>query len=68
MPRSPNFETGVIYACARLIELHDEPTMANDILRESGVDLANGDEYDLAFLRKARLPYDAHLETPDALA
>jgi len=60
---SSNFDCGVIYACARLIELHDQPGMANEILRESGVNLINGDEYDLAFLTEARIPY---MEAPDA--
>ena len=32
-----DFANGVIYALARLIELHDQPVMAADILKESGI-------------------------------
>jgi len=47
-----NFEAGVVYALARLVEMFDQPTMANSILKESGVDVRNAHEYDVAFLRK----------------
>jgi len=50
------FNRGVVYAAARLIEIHDEPVIAMDIIHESGISrkemmLCCG--YDLAFLRKA---------------
>ncbi len=49
-----DFACGVIYACARLIEMHDQPTMALEILKESGVNLKWADEYDKKFIRKAK--------------
>ena len=50
--RDKGFATGVVYALARLIEIHDEPSMAMDILRESGVNVRHATEYDVAFLRR----------------
>lgn len=47
-----DFATGVVYALARLVELYDQPDMANSILRESGVDVSHACEYDVAFLRQ----------------
>lgn len=47
-----DFAQGVIYACARLIEGHGEPSLAESILEESGVDLSLGLEYDLFFIRR----------------
>lgn len=52
---APEFAQGVVYACARLVEMFDQPTMAAEILRESGVDnseIRGCAEYDVAFLRK----------------
>ncbi len=47
------FTQGVVWACARLIELFDEPTMALEILREASLkNLETAAEYDLAILRK----------------
>lgn len=49
---------GIVFACARLVELHDEPTMAKDVLLDSisshGKSIHNLNEcarYDLDFLR-----------------
>lgn len=44
------FVEGVIYACARLIEM-GEPTIAEDILIQSGVQVELGCEDDLKFIR-----------------
>jgi hypothetical protein len=48
------FDQGVLYAVARIIELHDEPVIAADILAGSGVDLKHADEYDAVFLRPVK--------------
>jgi len=50
-----NFNDGVVYAAARLIEMHDQPTMALEIIEQAGIthdELRKCNEYDLAFLRK----------------
>ena len=46
------FTVGVVYALARLVEIHDQPSMALDILKESGVNVHHAAEYDVAFLRR----------------
>lgn len=46
------FAQGVVYACALVCQLHDEPGIAKDVLKESGVDVTKAAEYDVAFLRK----------------
>ncbi len=54
------FTQGVVYACARLIEMFDQPNMALNILDKAGLpDLTVASEYDLLFLRKERpsIPY-----------
>lgn len=51
------FVQGVVYVLARLIECFDEPSMAMDIFRQSGLkisDLRVASEYDLKFLRKEK--------------
>jgi hypothetical protein len=53
-PTTPTFEQGVVWACARLVEMYDQPTMAASILREAMLndsDLRRCAEYDLAILR-----------------
>lgn len=47
------FTEGVVYACARVVDLFDQPTIAQQILAESRVDPALGCEDDLVVLRKA---------------
>lgn len=49
--REDGFTQGVVYACARICELYDEPLIALSVLKESGVDVAEAIEYDVAFLR-----------------
>ena len=46
------YAQGVTYACARIVDMYDQPTIAMEILKESGVDVVNAHEYDVAFLRK----------------
>jgi len=51
-----SYNCGVIYACAQLIRLHDQPGMAADIFLESNLkkkDLARADSYDSVPVRKA---------------
>jgi len=51
MAEDKGFTEGVVYACARLVEMFDMPTLAREILEESGVDVADACEYDIKFLR-----------------
>lgn len=46
------FTQGVLYAVARIVQMFDEPTMAAEILRESGVNPRLADEYDRPFVNK----------------
>jgi len=49
------FTKGVVYACARLIENFDQPTIALSIFDESGcLNESVASEYDLFYLRKYR--------------
>ena len=49
------FTKGIVYACARMIEMHDQPTMALEIYDEAGcIDETVASEYDLQYLRKYR--------------
>ena len=47
-----SFDAGVVWACARMVDMYDQPSMAQDILKESAVDVRKAIEYDVAFLRK----------------
>ena len=50
------FTNGLVYALARLIEEHDQPTMATSIFEGSGIPnhcLERCDQGDADFLRKA---------------
>lgn len=54
------FDAGVLWSVARIVELHDVPVVAADVLRESGVplDLTKCDEADREYLEKvADEPY-----------
>lgn len=49
------FARGVIYAAARMVEIHDMPTVAIDVLNSAGFsdnDYRQAAEYDLRILRK----------------
>jgi len=50
------FEHGVLWAVARIVELHDQPVIAADVLRESGIelDLRRVDEADREYLKVLR--------------
>ncbi|GAA5141242.1 hypothetical protein [Thalassotalea piscium] len=54
MNYNKEFYQGVIWACARINELHDQPAIANDVLQEANIsdeDFKQAAEYDLEFLR-----------------
>ena len=52
---SNGFASGLVYACARMVEMYNEPEMALTILDEAGgIDVSTASEYDLEFLRKSR--------------
>lgn len=56
----PSFEDGVLWAVARIVELHDQPVIAADVLRESRIalNLRRVDEADRPFLKTvAQEPY-----------
>jgi len=40
------FACGVTYASAMIIKMHDQPVIALDILKSSGVDILLADKYD----------------------
>ena len=55
LPSESQFHKGIVHGAARLIEMHDQPTMALDILREAGLteqDYKKCYECDLVFIRK----------------
>ncbi len=45
------YDSGVVYALARLVEIFNQGALAADILAASGVDVRNAAEYDVAWLR-----------------
>lgn len=47
---NPNFDDGVLWAVARIVELFDEPRIAWDVLRTSGVDPSRADEADAPYI------------------
>lgn len=51
----PTFEDGIIWAVARIVELHDQPVIAADVLRESGIkpNLRCVDEADRPYIKTA---------------
>lgn len=50
---SRDFDQGVLWAVARIVEMFDQPTMAGEILRQSGADVKLADEDDVSFLKEA---------------
>lgn len=53
--RDIGFAQGIVYALARIIDMYDQPSMASEIFKESGLkrgDLKKVSEYDLSILRK----------------
>lgn len=49
------FTQGIVWAAARIIELHDQAVIAEDVLKEAQLskeDLKECAEYDLKILRK----------------
>lgn len=47
------FDHGVLWAVCRIVELHDEPVVAADVLRESGINITTrqADIADRPFLK-----------------
>ena len=55
MTNVDDFNQGVVYAAARLVEIFDNPTAALEIIDEAGIDyydLKKCAEHDLSILRK----------------
>lgn len=53
-----NFDDGILIAAATLVNTHDQPGMAADIIKEIGLeahDCTNLDEFDKKHLRKINL-------------
>lgn len=52
----PAFEDGIVWAVARIVEMHDEPKMAMEIAREAGFTFSTirrmADEADLPFINE----------------
>lgn len=50
MKNRNDFENGVVYALSTLIRIHDDPSIALDVLKESGIDItkSSAPKYDLA--------------------
>ncbi len=48
-----DFDRGILWAAARLVEFHDQPTIAGVLLRESGANLSLADDVDMPFLTQA---------------
>lgn len=51
------FDQGILHAAAQMIALHDEPTMAANVIREAGLtnaDCTKLDEYEKTYLRKMK--------------
>lgn len=49
-PTGREFVEGVVYACARMVESFDQPTMAINIIQQSGVDISMACPEDLEFI------------------
>ena len=52
-PDKATFDQGVLWAAARLVEFHDQPGIAGELLRQSGVDVLEADMTDAPFIAKA---------------
>ncbi len=53
MAKKLTFDDGVLWAAARLVESFDEPTLARELLVESGVDTKRADIVDAPLIKKA---------------
>lgn len=52
---SASFDAGVIYAAALICSMHDQPTIAKDILRESRVEPDLADSQDMEVLQRFKV-------------
>lgn len=59
------FDQGVLWTVARLVEMYDQPSMACELLRESGADIKQADGLDAPFIAKA-LEAEPASQTGDA--
>ena len=48
-----SFDNGIVYACASIINLHDQPVIAKDVLLGSGADIKYAAKEDIKTLLKA---------------
>lgn len=51
------FEQGILYAVALLVKLHDQPTMAANIVREAGlgnINISSMDDFERESLKKLK--------------
>lgn len=61
------FKQGIVYACAVLVEAFNQPTMAENILREGGCVPADGLPYDRRILVRAGIRDRAPNGDPDTI-
>ncbi len=51
--KTAEFDAGVLWAAARLVEFHDQPTLAKELLIQSGADLSKATALDAPFIQQA---------------
>ena len=54
--RELDLDPGVLWAAARLVEFHDAPTLAAELLVQSGADITRASELDRPYIDKAMAP------------
>lgn len=54
LPGPSDFENGVLWSAARLVDVFDEPTCAEYLIRESGADPSLADEADKPYIDKLK--------------
>ena len=48
-----DLDPGVLWAAARIVEFHDEPTLAAELLTQSAADITRATDLDRPFIEKA---------------
>lgn len=51
--RERDFDAGILWAAARLVEFHDQPTLAKELLIQSGTDPSKATALDAPFIQQA---------------
>lgn len=51
--KAAEFDAGVLWAAARLVEFHDQPTLAEELLVQSGADVSKATALDAPFIQQA---------------